>query len=129
MKNLIPAKSQVQMQRLDENIFYVQAKINADDLEDKADLKYSYIKYGTQDTLDQNEESEQEKTKGKKFLRLGTFFDTFAPKKFTVMQQSKTEGQEPFIKFFLSHATKLDKHFGTPKIFDEYNKYLYEDGA
>ena len=68
-------KSPVNMQRLDDNIFYASVFLSTSDLKEMSELRYVYVKKGLQENLETSDEVEQERTKGKKYLRLSTFFD------------------------------------------------------
>ena len=98
------------------------------ELNDINELRYSYIKQAVGETLDTSEESEQERTKGKKFFKLNSFFDSFSTKKQFYTTSSKQESQEILIKFFLKSYNIKEQHFGRPSIFQEYSDFCKEDG-
>ena len=91
LKNVTPLRKPNMMDRRDENIFHTQVTIRASELNEINELRYSYIKHAVGETLDTSEESEQERTKGKKFFKLTTFFDNFSTKKQFYPTSSKQE--------------------------------------
>ena len=65
----------IHMDHINDNIYYAKVTLNSDQLSSK-ELKYSYIRLGVApETLEQNELSFYDRTKGKKFYQLNTYFD------------------------------------------------------
>ncbi|CDW80585.1 UNKNOWN [Stylonychia lemnae] len=125
LKNVGSQKKPIKMDRLDDNIFYARVKFTLGDLTNMNELKYSYSKFEAAENLAENEESEQERSKSKKFMNLSTLFDIYYCKKNYMLQiDPNKEYYEIILKFFITNFDKTDRHFGRPTIFKEYLEFF-----
>ena len=107
---------EIKMDRLEENIFYAQVKIPGEEFYNLNEIRYSYVKYGIQETLDRDEgEQEVDKSKAKKFHKLSTFFDSQRSKQYVMI--GKVETPEHFFRFLIKNFNKSELHFSRPQIF------------
>lgn len=83
------------MSRPDDHVYYITVKLP----ERAKEFKYTYVRLGMKnEALNQEELSEVEKSRGKKFAKLATFFD-FLEKDF--LKQNKKSNIEYLIRFFI----------------------------
>eukprot|EP00347_Sterkiella_histriomuscorum_P010832 403374756 len=124
----------IKMDRLqDGNIFHVLVQLPTQDLRTITDLKYSFIKTGTsgEDQVETGE-SEQERTKAKKFLKLNSFFDIYQNKKQIINSliiNQKKEYYDALIRFFFNNYEDKEKHYGVPQIFNEFQDFINCEGG
>lgn len=117
-----PDEQAVPMRELVEHVFYAKARFKGDIQE----FKYQYVSVAVDSDFRQEDLGEQDKTKGKKYLRLNTFFD-FADKNI-LGRGGKKQDVEHLVRFILDNFQKPDMHFGRPEIVKELIQFMEADG-
>jgi len=116
-----PEERAVPMREIVDHVFYATASFKGDIQE----FKYQYVSVAVDSDFRQEDLAEQDKTKGKKFLRLNTFFD-FADK--NLLGRGKKQDVEHLIRFIFDSFQKPDMHFGRPQIVKELIQFMEADG-
>ena len=114
----------VRMIEIVEHVYHAKVKFRGPIKE----YKYQYVRMAFDSEFNSEDSEEKDKSKGKKYLRLGTFFDIIDSNIINQVTKKKP-AVEHLIKFLLDNSDKPDRHFGCPAIFKELVNFMAVDGT